>query len=93
MSATATTPSAPPATLAAIRDRLSSIAVDAQTASEALDDPAAIDLGDDALQTILCDLEGIAGGLDEVAERLAEGMDPARLVTSPIGDENDEEDS
>jgi hypothetical protein len=49
------------------------------TAAAALDGLDALDLDDDALEGILFSLAGVCDQLDDVTDRLAGAVDPARL--------------
>jgi hypothetical protein len=61
-----------------IRHRLDALACAAQTGADALDG-AALDVCEGTLTSLLCELEGLAGRLDLILDRLGAAVDPARV--------------
>jgi hypothetical protein len=66
---------------AAVRARLDAIACQAQTAAEALDGTAALDLPEGTLAAILAELVSLDGRLDLALDQLAGALDPAGVAS------------
>jgi hypothetical protein len=64
----------------ALRDRLDQLATQAQTAAELLEQAEALDLDPDEQAAVLLALDALALRLEHVTDRLARGVDPARLT-------------
>jgi hypothetical protein len=69
---------------ALIRARLQELACAAATGAEALD-AAALDLPEGTLAQLTAELDGLAGRLDRVLDRLGAGVDPARASATTEG--------
>jgi hypothetical protein len=67
-----------------IRARLDAVATAAQTAAEALDSNAALDLPEGVLAGILAEVVNLDGRLDLALDRLAEVLDPVTRM-APAG--------